>query len=154
MKNVKSYIISIVIALLVGGISAFLTSGNMNIYKELITPPLSPPGILFPIVWTILYVLMGISSALIYNENRNDKNKALLTYGISLFFNFTWSLIFFNMRNFFFAFIWIIFLFVSILQTIIEYFKINKIAAYLQIPYLLWVAFAGYLNLGIWILNL
>lgn len=154
LKNVKSYIISIVIALLVGGISAFLTSGNMNIYKELITPPLSPPGILFPIVWTILYVLMGISSALIYNENRNDKNKALLTYGISLFFNFTWSLIFFNMRNFFFAFIWIIFLFVSILQTIIEYFKINKIAAYLQIPYLLWVAFAGYLNLGIWILNL
>ena len=154
LKNVKSYIISIVIALLVGGISAFLTSGNMNIYKELITPPLSPPGILFPIVWTILYVLMGISSALIYNENRNDKKKALFTYGISLFFNFTWSLIFFNMRNFFFAFIWIIFLFVSILQTIIEYFRINKIAAYLQIPYLLWVAFAGYLNLGIWILNL
>jgi len=154
LKNVKSYIISIVIALLIGGISAFLTSGNMNIYEELITPPLSPPGILFPIVWTILYVLMGISSALIYNENGNDKNKALLTYGISLFFNFTWSIIFFNMRNFFFAFIWIIFLFVSILQTIIEYFKINKIAAYLQIPYLLWVAFAGYLNLGIWILNL
>ena len=97
----------------------FLSSlfvGNNDFYRTINKPFFALPDFAYGIVWTILYVLMGISSALIYNENRNDKNKALLTYGISLFFNFTWSLIFFNMRNFFFAFIWIIFLFVSILQ--------------------------------------
>lgn len=154
MKKIKPYIISILIALAVGGLSAFITRNNMDIYKELATPPLSPPAILFPIVWTILYVLMGISAAMIYTSPKTDgKEKALLTYGISLFVNFTWSIIFFNLNAFLFSFIWLIILWALIIATIVQYYKINKLAAYLQIPYAIWVTFAGYLNLGIWILN-
>lgn len=90
---------------------------------------------------------------MIYNENNKEKESALKTYALSLLVNFSWSLIFFNGRNFLFAFIWLLFLLLLIIKTIMDYFKINKTAAYLQIPYLLWVCFAGYLNFGIWILN-
>lgn len=152
----KPYIISIVIALGVGGLSAFLTRNNMDLYSEVTTPPLSPPSILFPIAWTILYVLMGISAAIIYTDRAaapEKKREALITYAISLFVNFTWSLIFFNMRAFLGAFLWLLLLLVLIIKTIVDYREINAKAAYLQIPYALWVTFAGYLNLGIWILN-
>ena len=156
ITKLKSYIYSILIALGVGGLSALITSGSMDIYKQINTPPLSPPSVLFPIVWTILFTRMGISAAMVYNTESAPvrvRNSALLTYGLSLVFNFFWSIIFFNMRMYLFAFIWLIVLWLLILITIIKYFKINKVAAYLQIPYLLWVAFAGYLNLGIYLLN-
>ncbi len=156
MKKVKPYIFSILISLGVGIVSSLLTMDNMRIYSEVNTPPLSPPSILFPIVWTILFVLMGISAAMIYtsdNASAGEKKKALYVYAVSLFFNFTWSLIFFNLRKFLFAFIWLVALFVLILKTIVEYYKINKVASYLQIPYAIWVAFAGYLNFGIYLLN-
>ena len=149
-------IISIVIPLSVGIISALLTQGNMNIYEEVVTPPLSPPSFLFPIVWTVLYILMGISAALIYTDNnalKRIKDRALYTYAASLFVNFFWSIIFFNMRAFLFAFIWLLLLLFLIISTITQYKKINQTAAYLQIPYAVWVAFAGYLNFGIWFLN-
>ncbi len=152
----KSYIISILIALGVGGFSAFLTRGNMNLYEEIITPPLSPPGVLFPIVWTVLYVLMGISAAIIYNSKEapaTERTQALFTYGVSLVVNFFWSIIFFNMRMYFLAFVWLVLLWVLILKTILEYWGINKTAAYLQIPYLIWVTFAGYLTFAIFLLN-
>ncbi len=157
-KYIKSYVVSVLIPLAVGGLSALLTMGNMDIYKEINTPPLSPPSFLFPIVWTILYVLMGISSGMIYNasvrtSDKTKKEKALLTYALSLIFNFGWSLIFFNKRAFFFAFVWICVLLFLIIKTIYEYWQINKLAAYLQIPYLAWVLFATYLNIGIAILN-
>ena len=156
MKKAKPYIISIIISLGTGIISALLTRGNMNLYEEINTPALSPPSFLFPIVWTILYVLMGVSAALIYNSIYVDSDKrvkALSTYGLSLIVNFFWSIIFFNMRMYFFAFIWLILLWVLVLKTILEYWEINKAAAIIQIPYLLWVTFAGYLTFSIYLLN-
>ncbi len=155
-NKIKSYVISIVIALGVGGLSALLTSGNMDIYSRIEQPPLAPPAILFPIVWTILYVLMGISAAMIYEQKDKkpeEVRSALIVYAVSLFFNFFWSIIFFNMQAYLFAFIWLVALWALILLTIIKYHQINPLAAYLQIPYLVWVTFAGYLNLAIYILN-
>ena len=101
-KKIKPYVISIAIALGVGGLSALLTMGNMEIYNEIESPPLSPPSILFPIVWTILYVLMGISATVVYTKREDNFHEArcgLRTYGISLFFNFLWSIVFFNFNN-------------------------------------------------------
>lgn len=156
-KKIKPYVISIGIALAVGGLSALLTMGNMDIYDELKTPPLSPPSILFPIVWTILYVLMGIGAAIVYvnrDQNLNEAECGLRAYGISLVFNFLWSIVFFNFKWFGFAFFWLLGLLFFIIKTIVCYYKVNKTAAYLQIPYAVWVAFAGYLNFGIWMLNM
>ena len=155
-KCVTPYIYSILFALGVGGLSALLTSGNMDIYSEITKPPLSPPAILFPIVWTLLFTLMGLSAALVYctkTSTLRERNSALLTYGLSLFFNLFWSIIFFNFRWFFVAFLWILVLLYLIVKTITKYFKIKPLA-YLQLPYLVWVAFATYLNLAIWLLNM
>ena len=154
--NWKPYAVSIAVALGIGGLSALLTSGSMDIYKTIDTPPLAPPAILFPIVWSILFILMGISAAMIYTDDLAsvfEKRSALYPYAASLIFNFGWSIIFFNIRAFLFAFIWILVLLFLIVKTIMKYKKINPKAAYLQIPYLLWVAFAAYLNAAIWILN-
>ena len=155
-KKIKPFIISIAIALLVGGLSTLLTMGNMEIYNEVQTPPLSPPSILFPIVWTILYVLMGISATLVsknQNVNLHEAKNGLRAYAVSLFFNFLWSIVFFNFKWFGFAFFWLLGLLFFVLQTIFSYHNVNKTAAYLQIPYAIWVAFAGYLNFFIWMLN-
>ncbi len=155
-KEIKTYAISIAIALAVGGLSALFTAGNMDIYSGIVKPPLAPPSVLFPIVWTVLYILMGVSAAMIYlqkEENPTLARNSLAAYGISLFLNFFWSIIFFNMQAFLFSFIWLILLWISVLITIIGYRKINPLAALLQIPYLLWVTFAGYLNLAIYLLN-
>ena len=155
-KKIKPYVISIAIALAVGGLSALLTAGNMNIYGRIITPPLSPPPILFPIVWTILYTLMGISSARIYikgKEQNIDVSGALLVYALQLAVNFFWSIIFFNMQAFLFAFVWIILLWLLIIVMIKRFYEIDPLSAWLQIPYLLWVTFAAYLTFAIYILN-
>lgn len=153
MKNLKALVISILIPLSVGALSAFLTKNSMSTYEKLIQPPLSPPGWLFPIVWTILFILMGISSYMIYISDSPYKKSALRIYAIQLAVNFFWTIIFFNMERYLFAFIWLLLLLVLIFFMIISFSRINKTAAYLQIPYLLWVAFAGYLNLGIYLLN-
>jgi len=153
MKNLKALVISILIPLSVGALSAFLTKNSMSTYEKLIQPPLSPPGWLFPIVWTILFILMGISSYMIYISDSPYKKSALQIYAIQLAVNFFWTIIFFNMERYLFAFIWLLLLLVLIFFMIISFSRINKTAAYLQIPYLLWVAFAGYLNLGIYLLN-
>ncbi len=155
-KKIKPYIISVAIALAVGGLSALLTSGSMGLYNEIITPPLAPPSWLFPVVWTILFILMGISAAMIYTDKTASvpqKKSALYTYALSLVVNFFWSIIFFNLRAFLFAFIWLILLLYLIINTILKYYKIRPLAAYLQIPYAVWVAFAGYLTFAIWYLN-
>ena len=155
-KEIRTYSISIAIALAVGGFSSLLTAGNMDIYSEITQPPLSPPSVLFPIVWTLLYILMGISAAMIFlqkKENPQASQKSFVFYGISLFLNFFWSVIFFNMQAFLFSFIWLLLLWVSVLLTILQYRKISPLAAALQAPYLLWITFACYLNLAIFILN-
>ncbi len=155
-NNILIFAVAVIIPLAVGGFSAFLTKDNMNIYEEIKTPPLSPPSFLFPVVWTVLYALMGVSSALIWQKRSLNKDKAdtaLLIYAASLVFNFIWSLIFFNFRMYLFAFIWLVVLLILIILTIIKYRRLSPLAAYLQIPYALWVAFAGYLNFGIYLLN-
>ncbi len=155
-QKIKTYIISIAVALGVGGLSAFFTRNNMDLYEEIVTPPLSPPSVLFPIVWTVLYVLMGISAAMICTDaftSQREKRSALFTYSLSLIVNFFWSIIFFNMRAFFFAFLWLLLLLFLIIKTIVKYRDINPTAAYLQIPYAIWVSFAGYLTASIWFLN-
>lgn len=155
-KQTRNFIVSVAISLGVGILSALLTRGNMNIYEEVSTPPLSPPSFLFPVVWTVLYVLMGISAAMVYNTRTSPlarRKEALTLYYVSLFFNFFWSIIFFNIRAFLLAFVWLLVLLALIILTIVKYYKINKTAAYLQIPYAVWVTFAGYLNFGIWLLN-
>lgn len=155
-EKIKTYVVSIAIALAVGGLSALLTMGNMNLYSEITKPALAPPSILFPIVWTVLYVLMGISAAMIYSEKENkpaEVKHALTVYGINLFLNFFWSIIFFNMRAFLLSFAWLVALWAVILVMIIKFYRIRPTAGILQIPYLIWVTFAGYLNLAIYILN-
>ena len=152
----KPYIISIAIALAVGGLSAFLIRNNVYIYDSINKPALSPPAILFPIVWTVLYVLMGISSARIWLQKDNASYEvmdSLLAYALQLILNFFWSIIFFNMRTFLFSFIWLVVLWASILKMIFKFSVLDKTAAYLNIPYILWVTFAGYLNFMIYLLN-
>lgn len=149
----KKIIISILISLGVGGLAALITSGDMDIYSYLVKPALAPPKIVFPIVWTILYILMGISSYLVYKSDNPNKDNALLIYGIQLFLNFCWSIIFFSLNYRLLAFIWIIGLLITIIVMIIKFYKINKTSAYLQIPYLLWTIFATYLTYMIYILN-
>ena len=153
MKKAKPYIFSILLALTVGGLSALATANNMNIYDKINTPPLSPPGWLFPVVWTILYILMGVSAAMIFKSDDENKDDALFIYAVSLVLNFSWSIFFFNMQSFLISFIILVALWLSILITMIKYYKINKLASWLQLPYLLWVTFAGYLNLAIVLLN-
>ncbi len=154
-SKIKSYVIGILIPLAVGGLAAFLTRNSMDIYSTLVQPPLAPPGILFPIVWSILYILMGFGSALIYESPADEKSKtnALWVYGLQLAVNFFWSILFFNLRAFLPSFIWLVLLWVLIILMLVRFARINKLAAYLQIPYLVWVTFAGYLNLAIYILN-
>ncbi len=154
-KKIFSYAIGILIPVAVGLLSAFLTKDSMDIYKSIVKPPLSPPGVLFPIVWSILYILMGVGSALVYNADapQEDKRKAYLFYGTQLAVNFFWSLLFFNKRLFLASFVLLIGLWLLIVGMIASFYKVNKWAAWLQIPYLLWVTFAGYLNLAIYLLN-
>ena len=140
IRNKSALIISILIPLTVGTMSA-LFSGNMSSYSILNKPAFSPPGFIFPVVWTILYILMGASS------------KALLLYCIQLFFNFCWSIIFFGLDLFLFAFIWLIALIFIIIIMIRQFLIVNPLSAYLQIPYLIWCIFAAYLNFSIFLLN-
>lgn len=155
-KKFKVYAVFILIALAIEGLGMLITKNNVGIYSQLNQPPLAPPGALFPVVWSILFILMGISSAQVYlkrDEFRDKVNSALVIYGIQLAVNFFWGIIFFNMRAYLFAFIWLLLLLVLIVMMILQFKKVNPRAAYLQIPYFLWVIFAGYLNLMIYILN-
>ena len=152
IRNKSALIISILIPLTVGTMSA-LFSGNMSSYSILNKPAFSPPGFIFPVVWTILYILMGASSYIVYFSNSSNKSKALLLYCIQLFFNFCWSIIFFGLDLFLFAFIWLIALIFIIIIMIREFYAVTPLAAYLQIPYLIWCIFAAYLNLFIFIMN-
>ncbi len=155
VKKIFSYVIGIAIPLAVGGLSALITKDSMDIYKTIVQPPLAPPGILFPIVWSILYVLMGIGSTLVFNAEapKKEKRQALTLYALQLVVNFFWSILFFNERLFLASFVLLLALLGLILAMILRFYKINKAAALLQIPYLLWVTFAGYLNLAIYFLN-
>ncbi|MBE6852699.1 MAG: tryptophan-rich sensory protein [Ruminococcus sp.] len=148
----KELITSLLIALGTGGLSTLIT-GNFEIYNTLERPPLAPPAAVFPVVWTILFALMGISAYMIYISDSPDKKTALIVYGVQLFFNFLWPVIFFRAQLFLPAFIWLVILWLLVALMIILFKRIKPIAGLLQIPYLIWLTFAGYLNLMVYLLN-
>lgn len=152
IKNISNLIIAILIPVAVGTLSA-LFSGNMSLYSTINKPPISPPGFIFPIVWIILYILMGISSYLVYESNNPNKRNALKTYAIQLFFNFWWSIIFFRFSLYLFAFLWLLAMITLIIIMIYKFYRISPLSSYLQIPYLFWCMFAAYLNFMIYKLN-
>lgn len=151
-NNRSALVISILIPLAIGSLST-LVSGNRSMYFSINKPALSPPAFIFPIVWTILYILMGISSYIIYESESPRKSNALRTYAVQLFFNFFWSIIFFGLSQYFFAFLWLLALIILIAVMIYQFYKISPAAAYLQIPYFIWCLFAAYLNFMIYIMN-
>ena len=151
--NLKRLLISLVISLGTGLLSGLISMSGMDSFETVVQPPLAPPAFLFPIVWTILYILMGISSYIVWESDSENKQKALAVYGLQLAVNFFWSIIFFNYQAYLFALIWIILLWVLIIIMIYEFSKVSKLSAILQIPYLLWVTFATYLTFGIFLLN-
>ncbi|MBR6563689.1 MAG: tryptophan-rich sensory protein [Clostridia bacterium] len=154
-KKWKELIIALAIPLAVGFIASRLTMDGFTAFESVNKPFLSPPAWLFPVAWTLLYLLMGYASFRVYDSVApcEKKRQALVLYAIQLGFNFVWPLIFFNLEEYFFAFVWIIALWVLIFLTEKRFESIDKIAGYLLIPYLVWVAFAAYLNFGIWLLN-
>lgn len=148
----KNLITAVAIPLAVGGLSAWITKDGMKAFETVNQPPLTPPMWLFPVVWSILFVLMGIASYLVVMQKGED-TKALTLYTVQLIFNFFWSIWFFNLGWYLFAFLWLVALWILILATTVAFYRISKPAAWLMLPYLVWVAFAGYLNLGVWWLN-
>lgn len=157
MKSRKwvPYVVFILVSEAVGGLSAWLTEDGMELYRTaLAKPPLSPPGIVFPIVWAILYLLMGIGAARIYlTPHGRGRTESLILFFVQLGFNFVWSLLFFDLEAFGFAFIWLAALWALIIWMTVSFRELDRPAAWMQIPYILWVFFAGYLNYGVWLLN-
>ena len=154
-KTWKVYTFWILLAEAVGALSGWLSRDGMKTYESTISqPPLSPPSWLFPIVWAILYGLMGIGAARVSLAPRSSHRiHSLNLFVTQLIVNFFWSLIFFNAQAFGFAFLWLLILCGLVLWMILEFRKVDKTAGNLQIPYLLWLTFAAYLNLGVWYLN-
>ena len=152
--NWKKLLICLAIPLAVGGLAALL-SGGMDSYRGMNQPPLSPPGWIFPIVWSILYLLMGYASYRILSSGAAPAaiKKALTFYGIQLALNFLWPLIFFGLQWYWIAFVWLLILWVFIYLTMYQFGGIDDTAENLLSPYLLWVTFAGYLNFGVALLN-
>ena len=151
----KTYALWIVIAEGVGALSGILSREGIKLYAQsIVKPPLSPPSAVFPIVWTILFALMGIGAARIWlSPPGQDRTRALAVFLVQLAVNFFWSLIFFNLQLYGFAFFWLVLLWALIWIMIVLFSRIDRLAGRLQIPYLIWVAFAGYLNFGVWMLN-
>ena len=142
------------IPLAVGGLATLL-AGGMGNYKTFAQPPLSPPGWVFPVVWSLLYLAMGYASFRVYTREKDPGKRrlALILYGLQLFFNFLWPIVFFRFEAFLAAFVVLIALWILIVLTMWQFYKSDERSGDLLIPYLLWVTFAGYLNLGVYLLN-
>ena len=151
MSKFKIYLKSILIPVAVGTIIGLLTSGAIQ-YNELIQPSFAPPAILFPIVWTVLYVLMGVSYGILESNGQVDSEINFIYY-LQLFVNALWSIIFFTLERRLFAFLWILLLIVLVVIMISKFYDKNKVAGLLQIPYLLWLVFAAILNFSVYLLN-
>ncbi|MGI6070587.1 MAG: TspO/MBR family protein [Blautia sp.] len=145
----KPLLVSLVISLGTGVIGGLLTFDSMKKYEGMYHPPLAPPGWVFPVVWTILYLLMGIAAYLVYLSDSEEKYSALRIYGVQLLVNMVWPLLFFRFEAYLLAFTWLILLWYLIKVTTKQFYQIDKTAGKLMVPYLLWVTFAGYLNLAI-----
>lgn len=154
-NNRKSLLISIAIPLAVGALAAAITRSDMVLFQNVKKPPLTPPDWVFPAVWTVLYVLMGVASWLVYEEAEEDGDAAgaLIVYGIQLIVNFFWPILFFHYQWYFGAFLWLVLLAFLIVSCIRQFARWSETASKLMIPYLIWVIFAGYLNLGVYFLR-
>lgn len=151
----KIYAAWILLAEAVGGLSGWLTRDGAKAYSQsIIQPPLSPPAMVFPIVWGILFALMGIGAARIYlAPPSRERTNSLRIFLLQLAFNFFWSILFFNLQAFGAALVWLLILWGLIVWMIVAFRKVDPLAAWMQIPYLLWVTFTAYLNYGVWMLN-
>lgn len=149
----KPLLVNIIIPLAVGTLAGLVTREGMQDYNNVIKPSLSPPDWLFPIVWTILYTLMGISTYLIYNKDDNVNKTSFIIYAFQLAINFIWPIFFFGFGAYLFAFIILIVLIILVIAMIFLFYKENIIAAKLQVPYLIWLLFAAYLNISVYLLN-
>ena len=151
MSRIRIYVQSLLIPLTLGAVVGFVTMGSMD-YDTLVKPPLSPPPILFPIAWSILYALMGLGYALIWDKT-GEQREVNLIYYVQLGVNLLWPFAFFVLKWRLFAFIWLLLLDVLAAVMLAKFYKKYKLAGYLQIPYMAWVLFASYLNLGVYLLN-
>ncbi len=151
----RNWIKCVLIPLAVGGVAGFLTMGGMKAFEYQKQPPLSPPQWLFPVVWTILYVLMGLASCKVKyaDAGEQERTDALTIYYAQLIVNFLWPVFFFQFQWYLFSFGWLILLWVLVFRMIQSFYPISKKAAYFCVPYLVWLTFAAYLNLGVWWLN-
>ena len=149
------YALWIILAEAVGALSGWLSRTGTEIFSEIVQqPPFSPPAWLFPVVWTILYALMGVSAARIWlSEPSQERSRGLNLFVAQLIVNFFWSLIFFNLQAYGFALLWLILLWILVAWMILSFRKTDRLAAWLQVPYLIWLTFAAYLNAGVWVLN-
>ena len=153
--NVTVFIKSVALPLVVGLVASLLTRQSMQVFSALNKPPLSPPAILFPIVWTVLYTLMGMSFYLIITSGGSEEEiqKATRIYYLQLAVNFLWPTFFFNLQWYLFSFIWLMFLWVLVLIMLKRFSVISKVSMWINVPYIIWLTFAAYLNLGIFLLN-
>ena len=151
----KALSISLLVPLAVGGLAAWLTMDSMAQFAALAQPPLSPPGWVFPVVWTVLYLLMGWASFLVWKSDapQAEKTRALGLYGAQLAVNFAWPLLFFRAGLYGFALVWLVILLVLVVETVLAFRRIERRAVWLLAPYILWLLFAAYLNAGVWMLN-
>ena len=153
--NWKTFALWIGLTEAVGALSGWLSREGMKVYSEtIVQPPLSPPMWVFPVVWTVLFLLLGYGAARIYLAPESPKrSQGLNLFVAQLIVNFFWSLIFFNAQAFGLAFAWLLLLWVLVLLMVLTFRKVDPVAAWLQVPYLLWLTFAAYLSFGVWYLN-
>lgn len=154
-KKWKEYAVGVLIPVTVGGISALLSMEGMRRFaSQAVKPPFTPPQWVFPVAWTILYILMGIGSTSVWKRTASrERSKGLNWYAVQLIFNFFWSLLFFTGRAYALALVWLVLLGTAVTMMVLQFRKVDGRAAWLQVPYLIWLAFATYLNAGVWILN-
>lgn len=151
-KTIWTYVVSIAAALAVGGASAFVNAGRME-NQSIIRPPLSPPAWLFPIVWSALFILMGVSAARVWRSGSPERSDALFLYCTQLVVNFLWTVFFFRFEAFLLSFFWLVFLILLVVLMLVRFEKCAAGAGKLQIPYVVWLLFAAYLNFAVWLLN-
>ena len=153
LKHLKPYLFFILLSLAVGGVSGVITAVGMPYYETVNKPPFTPPSILFPIVWSVLYILMGIGAARVWKSDAPGRAMALTAYGVQLAINFLWTFWFFGVHLYFVAFLWLLLLLAAVAWMALLFYRIDKPAGLLQIPYLLWRVFAAILNFSVWLLN-
>ena len=155
IRNRKVYGLLIGASEAIGLLSGLLSRGGVQVYAQtVVKPPLAPPGWIFPVVWSVLYALMGVGAARVWLYNDSPKrNMGINLFVAQLVVNFFWSLIFFNLQAFGFAFLWLLILLAIVVWMACVFYKVDQLAGFLQIPYIIWLVFAAYLSAGVWILN-